>query len=188
MNTARSRFRATWSCACTIPNWVTTRAMPSSSGRLGDFYTSSDVHAVFGRLLARQFEEIWRAFGSPAEIEILELGPGRGLFAQDVLAWSEKKFLSSFGLCTTRWRSSLPNCGRGSGTCLPDFWRVVERPRFQRMLPRSTTTRGSSPGFRSAEGGEAVLRLKRYFLHRDSTDQGGRDFGPCQPTPWTSGL
>ena len=30
-------------------------------GKAGDFYTSSDVHAVFGRLLARQFEEMWRA-------------------------------------------------------------------------------------------------------------------------------
>jgi SAM-dependent MidA family methyltransferase len=65
-------------------------------GKAGDFYTSSDVHAVFGRLLARQFEEIWRALGSPAEIEILELGPGRGLFALDVLAWSEKKFPQFF--------------------------------------------------------------------------------------------
>jgi SAM-dependent MidA family methyltransferase len=54
------------------------------------------VHAVFGRLLARQFEEMWRALGSPVEIEILELGPGRGLFAQDVLAWSEKKFPEFF--------------------------------------------------------------------------------------------
>ncbi|HMK22631.1 MAG TPA: SAM-dependent methyltransferase [Terriglobales bacterium] len=61
-------------------------------GKAGDFYTSSDVHAVFGRLLARQFDEMWRALGSPAEIELLELGPGRGLFAQDVLDWSEKKF------------------------------------------------------------------------------------------------
>jgi SAM-dependent MidA family methyltransferase len=61
-------------------------------GKAGDFYTSSDVHAVFGRLLARQFEQMWRALGSPAQIEILELGPGRGLFAQDVLDWSEKKF------------------------------------------------------------------------------------------------
>jgi SAM-dependent MidA family methyltransferase len=65
-------------------------------GKAGDFYTSSDVHAVFGRLLARQFEEMWRVLGSPAEIELLELGPGRGLFAQDVLDWSEKKFPEFF--------------------------------------------------------------------------------------------
>jgi SAM-dependent MidA family methyltransferase len=65
-------------------------------GKAGDFYTSSDVHAVFGRLLARQFEEIWRVLGSPERIEILELGPGRGLFAQDVLDWSRKKFPDFF--------------------------------------------------------------------------------------------
>src|ERR1051326_7544902 len=61
-------------------------------GKAGDFFTSSDVHAVFGRLLARQFEEIWRAVGSPKQFEILELGPGRGLFGRDVLDWSQKKF------------------------------------------------------------------------------------------------
>ena len=65
-------------------------------GKAGDFYTSSDVHAVFGRLLAHQFEEMWRAMDSPERIEILELGPGRGLFAQDVLDWSEKKFPEFF--------------------------------------------------------------------------------------------
>jgi SAM-dependent MidA family methyltransferase len=65
-------------------------------GKAGDFYTSSDVHAVFGRLMARQFEEMWRELGSPEQIEILELGPGRGLFAQDVLDWSEKKFPEFF--------------------------------------------------------------------------------------------
>lgn len=65
-------------------------------GKAGDFYTSSDVHAVFGRLLARQFDEMWHALGSPERIEILELGPGRGLFAQDVLDWSEKKFPAFF--------------------------------------------------------------------------------------------
>jgi SAM-dependent MidA family methyltransferase len=66
-------------------------------GKAGDFYTSSDVHAVFGRLLARQFDEMWRALGSPEQIVVKELGPGRGLFAQDVLDWSEKKFPEFFG-------------------------------------------------------------------------------------------
>jgi SAM-dependent MidA family methyltransferase len=65
-------------------------------GKAGDFYTSSDVHAVFGRLLARQFEEMWRVLGSPKGITVVELGPGRGLFAQDVLDWSEKKFPEFF--------------------------------------------------------------------------------------------
>ncbi|HYM78104.1 MAG TPA: SAM-dependent methyltransferase [Candidatus Dormibacteraeota bacterium] len=65
-------------------------------GKAGDFYTSSDVHAVFGRLLARQFDEMWRALGLPSAITLKELGPGRGLFAQDVLDWSEKKFPEFF--------------------------------------------------------------------------------------------
>jgi len=66
-------------------------------GKAGDFYTSSDVHAVFGRLLARQFDEmlacIWEA---RLRLIVMELGPGRGLFAQDVLDWSEKKFPEFF--------------------------------------------------------------------------------------------
>ncbi len=65
-------------------------------GKVGDFYTSSDVHAVFGRLLARQFEQIWRLLGSPPHLDLVELGPGRGLFAQDVLDWAEKKFPAFF--------------------------------------------------------------------------------------------
>jgi SAM-dependent MidA family methyltransferase len=61
-------------------------------GKAGDFYTSSDVHALFGRLLSRQFEQMWRALGSPERMDLLEVGPGRGLFAQDVLDWSAATF------------------------------------------------------------------------------------------------
>ncbi len=61
-------------------------------GKSGDFYTSSDVHAVFGRLLCRHFLESWHLLGSPSHIDIVELGPGRGLFARDVLDWATKKF------------------------------------------------------------------------------------------------
>ena len=68
----------------------------SQFGKAGDFYTSSDVHAVFGRLLARQFEEMWRVMGCPNPFLVNELGAGRGLFARDVLDWSEKKFPEFF--------------------------------------------------------------------------------------------
>ena len=61
-------------------------------GKAGDFYTSSDVHAVFGRLLSRQFEQMWRTLGSPPRLDLLEVGPGRGLFAQDVIDWSTRSF------------------------------------------------------------------------------------------------
>jgi SAM-dependent MidA family methyltransferase len=77
-------------------------------GKAGDFYTSSDVHAVFGRLLARQFEELWRALDRPAQIEIVELGPGRGLFARDVLDWSKKKFPDFFAALTYTLQESSP--------------------------------------------------------------------------------
>ena len=77
-------------------------------GMAGDFFTASDVHAVFGRLLARQFEEMWRVLGSPPQIEILELGPGRGLFARDVLDWSQKKFPTFFAALHYSLRERSP--------------------------------------------------------------------------------
>jgi SAM-dependent MidA family methyltransferase len=77
-------------------------------GKSGDFYTSSDVHAVFGRLLARQFDEVWQALNHPAQIEIVELGPGRGLFARDVLDWSKKKFPDFFAALTYTLQESSP--------------------------------------------------------------------------------
>ena len=61
-------------------------------GKAGDFYTASDVGAAIGRLLARQFDEIWRALDSPAALDLIELGPGRGLCAADVLDFSRRQF------------------------------------------------------------------------------------------------
>jgi SAM-dependent MidA family methyltransferase len=77
-------------------------------GKAGDFYTSSDVHAVFGRLLARQFDAMWQALDRPPQIEILELGPGRGLFASDVLDWSKKKFPGFFAALTYTLQETSP--------------------------------------------------------------------------------
>ena len=113
-------------------------------GKAGDFYTSSDVHAVFGRLLARQFEEMWRALGSPAQIEILELGPGRGLFAQDVLDWSEKKFPDFFRALHYRLVETSP----------------VLRKRLQATLERhfaAGKTSLCSAGLTSVEGTTSVV-------------------------------
>jgi SAM-dependent MidA family methyltransferase len=55
-------------------------------GRAGDFYTSSDLDPVFGKLLARKFQEMAATLGVPEDsFTILELGAGRGLLAREIL-------------------------------------------------------------------------------------------------------
>ena len=55
-------------------------------GRQGDFYTSSDLDPIFGKLLARKFAQMASALGvSPEGFTIVELGAGRGLLARQIL-------------------------------------------------------------------------------------------------------
>lgn len=53
-------------------------------GAQGDYYTSSNVHPAFGAVLARAFAE-WSA-GSVEPLTIVEMGPGTGQLAYDVLS------------------------------------------------------------------------------------------------------
>jgi len=55
-------------------------------GRQGDFYTSSDLDPIFGKLLARKFAQMASALGVfPEAFTIVELGAGRGLLARQIL-------------------------------------------------------------------------------------------------------
>ena len=53
-------------------------------GKGGDFFTSSSVHALFGRLLARQLRQMWELLGG-GPFSIVEQGPGEGYLALDIL-------------------------------------------------------------------------------------------------------
>ena len=57
------------------------------TGVAGDYFTSSDLHPVFARLLARQAAEMWDLLGRPSRFDWVEMGAGRGLFAGDFLDW-----------------------------------------------------------------------------------------------------
>lgn len=61
----------------------------TSSGRKvgaeGDFYTSSNVHRVFGRLIAREIIRMWQSLGEPADFQIVEAGAGNGRLAADIM-------------------------------------------------------------------------------------------------------
>ena len=50
-------------------------------GRGGDFYTAPAVSTLFGAMLARQVEEMWRLAGRPQVWSIVECGPGTGKLA-----------------------------------------------------------------------------------------------------------
>ncbi len=60
------------------------------TGVAGDYFTSSDLHPVFARLVARQATEMWEAMGRPQPFTWVEMGAGRGLFAADFLGWSAR--------------------------------------------------------------------------------------------------
>jgi SAM-dependent MidA family methyltransferase len=60
------------------------------TGVAGDYFTSSDLHPVFARLVARQAAEMWKAMGYPKLFTWVEMGAGRGLFASDFLTWSRR--------------------------------------------------------------------------------------------------
>lgn len=59
--------------------------------RFADYYTSVDVHPIFGRLLARQCAEMWQQLDRPREFLLLEVGAGVGRLAGHILEFAEAK-------------------------------------------------------------------------------------------------
>ena len=57
-----------------------------------DYFTSVDASPIFGRLLARQFQEMWVQLGRPAEFLLVELGAGSGSLAAQVLDFIAESF------------------------------------------------------------------------------------------------
>ena len=64
-------------------------------GKKGDYYTSSDVHPVFGELIARQLEQMWRLMGK-GRFTVVEMGAGKGRFCYDIINFIKKKFPEFF--------------------------------------------------------------------------------------------
>ena len=53
-------------------------------GRFGDYYTSPTVHRIFGELIAKQLEEMWRIMGN-GPFTVVEMGAGRGWLCSDII-------------------------------------------------------------------------------------------------------
>jgi SAM-dependent MidA family methyltransferase len=69
----------------------------AESKRFADYYTSVDMHPIFGRLLARQFAEMWERLGNPAEFMLVEAGAGVGRLAGHILDFCAAKIPAFYG-------------------------------------------------------------------------------------------
>lgn len=56
-----------------------------------DYFTSVDVRPLFGRLLARQFFQMWEQLGRPASFALVEAGAGDGTLAKQILDFTEER-------------------------------------------------------------------------------------------------
>ncbi|HUI95312.1 MAG TPA: SAM-dependent methyltransferase [Xanthobacteraceae bacterium] len=54
-------------------------------GAGGDFTTSPEISQMFGELLGLWSAAVWRQMGAPANVRLIELGPGRGTMMHDML-------------------------------------------------------------------------------------------------------
>jgi SAM-dependent MidA family methyltransferase len=69
----------------------------AESTRFADYYTSVDMHPIFGRLLARQFAEMWEHLGCPPEFWLVEAGAGVGRLAGHILDFCAAKIPRFYG-------------------------------------------------------------------------------------------
>ena len=54
-------------------------------GARGDFITAPEVSQMFGEMIGLWIAAVWSKMGSPENIRIIELGPGRGTLMKDAL-------------------------------------------------------------------------------------------------------
>ncbi len=67
-----------------------------SMGQGGDFFTSVHLSPAFGAMLAVQFVQCWDRLGRPERFDLVEMGAGQGLLAQDVLQHLQEYFPECF--------------------------------------------------------------------------------------------
>ncbi|MEG4273216.1 MULTISPECIES: class I SAM-dependent methyltransferase [unclassified Microcoleus] len=67
-----------------------------SIGKQGDFITSSHWGADFAEVLAEQFVEMWELLGKPHSFTVVEMGAGRGTFAENILQYLQIQYPDLF--------------------------------------------------------------------------------------------
>ncbi len=85
-----------------------------------DYFTNVDASPIYGRLLARQFYQMWTELGRPTPFQLVEAGAGTGALAKQVLDFAT--------------------------TSLPEFYAATQYVALERSGERSAAQRGSLAG------------------------------------------
>lgn len=74
-------------------------------GAAGDFVTAPEISQMFGEMVAAWLVDCWMQMGRPEDVRLVELGPGRGTLAADIMrtiaAWPDFKSAVTLHLVET---------------------------------------------------------------------------------------
>lgn len=60
-------------------------------GRKGDFYTSPHLHKIFGAMIGKQLEEMWKILERPSVFHAVEIGAGAGYLCKDIIDYLKNR-------------------------------------------------------------------------------------------------
>lgn len=85
---------ATASSSANAQTTAASATMTSSKifGSGGDFITSPEISSMFGESLTVYLVSKWHELGSPRDVKLVEMGPGRGTLMSDILTHSKASF------------------------------------------------------------------------------------------------
>ncbi|HWP86033.1 MAG TPA: SAM-dependent methyltransferase [Terriglobia bacterium] len=135
-------------------------------GRHGDFYTSAHTGPAFARLLARHFELLWRELGKPAQFDLVELGPGDGSFAAELLPWVAKRFpefWSVFQYTAVEQSPRFRTCLQDRLAAFGDRVRVLDSLPSAGATPPLAGGRGSAAASAPKDGITGCLFANEFF-------------------------
>lgn len=126
------------------PRWGYYTSGGRQIGTGGDFYTSSDVHPLFGQTLARQIAQMWELLGNPDPWYLVEWGPGKGLLARDMLSKLSTEHAVCFTALKYRAVEVSPHLARLQQDILSPLARHPGQ--FQWVKPRELWNEAGSEG------------------------------------------
>lgn len=111
-------------------------------GRAGDYLTSPEAHPLFGQLVAKQLEEMWRLMGTPPQFEVLEVGAGKGTLCRDVLHWAHRNAPSFLQTLVYRLHDRSEDMAQRQRQALAELGAIVERVRWETGAPAEADIEG----------------------------------------------